>query len=408
MTAIFALWNTGGFSLAADSNQRISEPGQVWIDPIQKIFSLPNHQVAFGGAGDSLIDLVDVNVLISTWSKKLTNPLPAIEDYAISFLKWFNDQELPDTSAGLDFDEFDSTMRESFAILNSEFPGFKEVTSDEIARFLANKMSKQPVHALNIFGNRFLDLELNNFSYETEADILSYEKIVEIHEEVSSHRVKSRAYNDYWTNCYSKCFERASEIFPSVIGQDFDSESEWQIGLIDYLIEVHENLFFPDSTYARCMMIGYGENDWIPRAIVFRIYDSEWGVRQVAIEQVLDPRFQWYVTIGISSGVGDLARGYSNDFQENLVEVSSETLDESTSSDLMSKLYELGRQRIQKTLNRIDSLTVRRLEFVARLFVELEALKSYLNEPLPGVGGDVQYITMTKNSTKSGVYHEYD
>ena len=156
------------------------------------------------------------------------------------------------------------------------------------------------------------------------------------------------------------------------------------------------------------MLIGYGENDWIPRAIVFRIYDSEWGVRQVAVEQVLDPRFQWYVTIGISSGVGDLARGYSSDFHESLIEVSSESLDESTNSELMSKLYELGTQRIQNSLKRIDSLTVRRLEFVARLFVELEALKSYLNEPLPGVGGDVQYITMTKDSTKSGVYHEYN
>ena len=156
MTAIFALWNTGGFSLAADSNQRISEPGQIWIDPIQKIFSLPNHQVAFGGAGDSLIDMVDVNVLISTWSKKLTDPLPSIEDYAISFLNWFNDQDLPDTSADLDIDEFDSTIRESFEILKSEFTGFEEAESDEIAKFLAKKMSKQPVYALNIYGNRFL------------------------------------------------------------------------------------------------------------------------------------------------------------------------------------------------------------------------------------------------------------
>jgi hypothetical protein len=73
----------------------------------------------------------------------------------------------------------------------------------------------------------------------------------------------------------------------------------------------------------------------------------------------------------------------------------------------MTKLYDLGKKRTQKSLTRIDSLTVRRLEFVARLFVELEALKSYLNEPLPGVGGDVQFITMTKDSTKSGLYHEY-
>jgi hypothetical protein len=408
VTAIFALWNTGGFSLAADSNQRINEPGQIWIDPIQKIFPLSNHQVAFGGAGDSLIDLVDVNVLISTWSKKLKNPLPTIEDYAISFLNWFNDQKLPDTSADLDIDEFDSTIKENFEILKTEFPQFMAASSEEITDFLVGKWAKQSVSALNVYGNRYLDLEINNFEYESDSEVLSYESISRIHNEVTDYRVKSDSYKTYWANCYTQCFARAAEIFPNIVGEEFDSEKEWHIGLIDSLVEVHENLFFPDATYARCMLIGYGENDWIPRAIVFRIYDSEWGVRQVAVEQVLDPRFQWYVTIGISSGVGDLARGYSSDFHESLIEVSSESLDESTNSELMSKLYELGTQRIQNSLKRIDSLTVRRLEFVARLFVELEALKSYLNEPLPGVGGDVQYITMTKDSTKSGVYHEYN
>lgn len=408
MTAIFALWNTGGFSLAADSNQRIDEPGQIWIDPIQKIFSLENHQVAFGGAGDSLIDMVDVNVLISTWSKKLKNPLLTIEDYAISFLNWFNDQELPDTSADLDVDEFDSMIKDDFELLKTDFPNFMEATAEEITDFLVGKWAKQPVSALNIYGNRYLDLEINKFEYESEAEVLSYNSIFKIHSAVANHRLKSDAFETYWANCYTRCFARAAEVFPEIVGEEFDSERAWHIGLIDSLVELHENLFFPDATYARCMLIGYGEKDWIPRAIVFRIYDSEWGVRQVAVEQVLDPRFQWYVTIGISSGVGDLARGYSNDFQESLIQASSESLDESTNSELMSKLYELGTERIQNTLKRIDSLTVRRLEFVARLFVELEALKSYLNEPLPGVGGDVQYITMTKDSTKSGVYREYN
>jgi hypothetical protein len=408
MTAIFALWNTGGFSLAADSNQRINEPGQIWIDPIQKIFSLPNHQVAFGGAGDSLIDMVDVNVLISTWSKKLKEPLPTLEDYAISFFSWFNDQDLPDTSEDLDADEFDSTIKESHEILKAELPGFMEKTAEEITDFLATKMAKQPVSALNIYGNRYRDLEINNFEYKTGAEILSYDSILRIHEEVYDHRLSSGAYKDYWENCYIKCFSRASEVFPDLVGEEFDSEREWHMGMIDHLVEVHENLFFPDATYARCMLIGYGENDWIPRAVIFRIYDSEWGVRQLAIEQVCDPKYQWYLTIGNSSGVGDLARGYSSDFHESLIEVSSESLDESTNSELMTKLYDIGKQRTQKSLTRIDSLTVRRLEFVARLFVELEALKSYLNEPLPGVGGDVQFITMTKDSTKSGVYHEYN
>lgn len=409
MTAIFALWNTNGFSLAADSNQTISEPGQIWIDPVQKIFPLENHQVAFGGAGDASIDLVDINVLISTWSKKLSGPLPLLEDYVVSFLEWFNDQNLPDRTTTLNIEEFDETLQETITALNEGFPNYKEASLEQISDFLAlSLITPRSVSELNIYGGRFPQLEVNNLSYDSDADVLSYERISNIHDRVRKHRINSKRYTDFISANQMKCFARAQQVFLEIVGEDFNPDQEWQYALINYLIEVHENLLFSDTSYARCMLIGYGEDDWIPRAVVFRIYDSDWGVRQVAIERVFDPRAQWYVSIGISSGINDLARGYSNDFQESLIEISSETLDEPASSDLMGRLFELGRERFHRSLTRIDSLTVRRLEFVARLFVELEALKSYLNEPLPGVGGDVQYITMTKNSTKSGVYHEYN
>jgi hypothetical protein len=409
MTAIFALWNTNGFSLAADSNQTINEPGQIWIDPIQKIFPLDNHQVAFGGAGDGSVDLVDVNVLISTWAKKLSTPLPNLEDYLVSFLEWFNDQNLPSAPPTLDATEFDENLEEAVNALNEGFPNFKKADPEQILEFLATALIvPKSVLGLNIYGGRYSQLEINNLSYESEVDALSYGKLSDINTRVRNHRINSENYSISMAESRERYFGRASQTFPEIVGEVFDPTLDWHVALIDSLIELHENLVFPDASFARCMLIGYGEEDWIPRAVVFRMYNSDWGVRQVAIERVYDPRAQWYVSIGISSGISDLARGFSNDFQESLLEISSETLDEPTSSDLMGRLFELGRERFNRSLTRIDSLTVRRLEFVARLFVELEALKSYLNEPLPGVGGDVQYITMTKNSTKSGVYHEYN
>ena len=409
MTAIFALWNANGFSLAADSNQTISEPGQIWIDPVQKIFSLENHQVAFGGAGDASVDLVDVNVLVSTWSKKISAPLPFLEDYVVSFLEWFNDQNLPSAQPTLDATEFDENLEEAVNALNEGFPNYKKADPEQILEFLATALIvPKNVLGLNIYGGRYSQLEINNLSYESEVDALSYGKISDINTRVRNHRINSENYRISMAESRERYLARASQVFPEIVGDTFDPTLGWHVALIDSLIEIHENLVFPDASFARCMLIGYGEEDWIPRAVVFRMYNSDWGVRQVAIERVYDPRAQWYVSIGISSGISDLARGFSNDFQESLLEISSETLDEPTSSDLMGRLFALGRERFQQSLNRIDSLTVRRLEFVARLFVELEALKSYLNEPLPGVGGDVQYITMTKNSTKSGVYHEYN
>jgi hypothetical protein len=408
MTAIFALWNTDGFSLAADSNQRINEPGQIWIDPVQKIFPLENHQVAFGGAGDASIDLVDVNVLISTWAKNLSTPLPNLEDYLVSFLNWFNDQNLPSTTPTFNIAEFDEALEKTFNALNSAFPNYKQSSTAQVNDFLSRYlMYKKPVHQLNIYGNRFYELELNNLSYETSQEVMNYTTIANIHQKVKEHRLNSDSYEKFLSTNRERCSLRAQEVFPAVIGEEFDPNKEWHIGMINYLIEVHENYVFPENSFARCVLIGYGDEDWIPRALVFRMYDSDWGVRQVAIERMCHPSVDWYVSIGIESGVDEMTLGYSNDFLESLIEASSEVVDEPTASDLKLKAHQLGINRFHRTLKRIESLTVRRLEFVARLFVELEALKSYLNEPLPGVGGDVQYITMTKNSTKSGVYHEY-
>ncbi len=407
MTAIFALWNTNGFSMASDSNQTITEPGQTWIDPIQKIFAIKNHQVAFGGAGRAKIDSVDVNEIVASWTKSLSSPLEYLEDYVIHFLNWLNDQELPDDSNDEGLEELEASIKDCFNVLNEECQNFKNLKSSEIADFLAQRLPKKYIQDLNIFGNRIEELEVNNFQYDLESDKLKFEKILKINRAVVEHRAVSDSYKRNWTDWYTKCFEKAAEVFPSIIGEEFDFDCEWHLGIVDHFIEVRENYVYPEATFARCMLIGYGEKDWIPKAIQFKILDSDFGIRQVSIETVADPRFTWYMSLGISAGVSDLARGFSSDFHDALINISADTNGDETSEDVARRLFELGSKRTGETLRRLDTLTVRRLEFVARLFVELEALKSYLNEPLPGVGGDVQYVTMTKNSVKSGVYLEY-
>lgn len=51
MTAIYAVWNNYGFALASDSNQTATQTDQTWVDPVEKIILLRDHQVAVAAAG---------------------------------------------------------------------------------------------------------------------------------------------------------------------------------------------------------------------------------------------------------------------------------------------------------------------------------------------------------------------
>jgi hypothetical protein len=61
-----------------------------------------------------------------------------------------------------------------------------------------------------------------------------------------------------------------------------------------------------------------------------------------------------------------------------------------------SRLDELTNTRIESMRNKINSLPVTKLEFVARQFVELESLASFLVEDLPSVGGDIDSVIISR------------
>jgi hypothetical protein len=73
----------------------------------------------------------------------------------------------------------------------------------------------------------------------------------------------------------------------------------------------------------------------------------------------------------------------------------------------MDAINKYGVDRKESTLEKTNLLNIDRLEYVARLFVEMEALNSYLVENLPGVGGNIQVVTMTKTTRRELTYPEF-
>jgi len=408
MTAIYAMWNKGGFTLAADSNQTISEAGQVWIDPIKKIFALDGHQVAFGAAGSSDVDGIDVNEIISRWQLTLTEPLATLEDYVSNFLNWFYEQDMPDYT----HENLNERLAADFKIykdlMDESLPDYKEKDFDTVYEFIVDQFAERPFEGLNAYGKRIERVESNRFTVDDNwLTAYKYEVGLKILNDVRTHVLASPKNDAYDNYIRGRIENELEDIIQKIFECDYDPESIWQQAIIEAQILAFENYAPTDNGHASCLFIGYGEDDWMPKAVRINMYDSEYTLRQVSIVTATSPKYDWYVALGINSGSFEITNGYSNDLLGDIEAFVTANQSEDDWDALRNEIRAKAKDRAQGNLKRIDFLTTQRLEFVARLFVELEALKSYLSSPLPGVGGDVQVITMTKTTRKERLYPEY-
>jgi len=91
-----------------------------------------------------------------------------------------------------------------------------------------------------------------------------------------------------------------------------------------------------------------------------------------------------------------------------ITDLASNFIEPSRFEEFTEKISEQSTQKFHKTLSKIDYLTIDRLEFVSRLFVQIEALKSFLDQPVPGVGGDTKVISMTKTTRRQKYFREFE
>jgi hypothetical protein len=408
MTAIYAMWNKGGFTLAADSNQTITEAGQVWIDPIKKIFALDGHQVAFGAAGDSDVDGIDVNEIVSRWQLTLKEPLPTLEDYVSNFMNWFYEQEMPDYTRENMNERLTADFKIYKELMDESLQDYKDKDFETVFEFVVDQFAERSFDGLNAYGKRIERVEANKFTVEDNWSIAyRYEVGLKILNDVRSHVLASPKNDAYEEYIRGRIETELEEVIKSVFETEYDPDSNWQQALIEAQILAFENYAPTDNSHASCLFIGYGENDWMPKAVRINIYDSEYLLRQVCVVNATSPKYDWYVALGINSGSFEITNGYSGDLLNDIEAFVTANQSEDNWAELRDEIRSKAKERAQGNLKRIDYLTTQRLEFVARLFVELEALKSYLSSPLPGVGGDVQVITMTKTTRKEQLYPEY-
>jgi hypothetical protein len=156
----------------------------------------------------------------------------------------------------------------------------------------------------------------------------------------------------------------------------------------------------------KILMVGYGNQDWLPTGISFEINESYCRVPRIKVSDYSNPNFNWYVALAVDSAVWQLTRGHSRLRHQEINEMAKQFLKEEHENDFYAGMREIANKQFRESVRRLDFLTLERLEFVSRLFVQIEALKSYLDEPVQGVGGDTKVISMTKTTRKVRVFKE--
>ena len=415
MTAIYAVWNNYGFALASDSNQTASQTDQTWVDPVDKVVLLEKHQVAVAAAGNAMHENIEINEIIRSWESQLPQSgYPNLDDYFVDFSIWYAQQRF-------NFDESDADGLIEFA--RGQFKIFREHYSEHIEKddsqsFLEEFFSIVNLsrNSLNIYASAWDDfgdpaeLVTDDKNDTTIKKLLSVEGLhqklitdsrfqqkidaLETFQRISQHP-------DYETTI----FPRLVNVFQEVFERTFNIGSEIDQIMISVVLAVLENRMDIDSDM-KILMVGYGNEDWLPTGISFEIKESYCRVPRIKVSDYSNPNFNWYVAVAVDTAVYQLTRGHSRLRHQEINEMATQFLKEEHVDDFYQGMRDIANNQFRESVRRLDFLTLERLEFVSRLFVQIEALKSYLDEPVQGVGGDTKVISMTKTTRKVRVFKE--
>jgi hypothetical protein len=408
MTAVFAVWNNYGFSLASDSNQTSQMDNQNWVDPVEKALMLENHQIAIAGAGASFHQSVEINEIFRSWEKTLDSEgFGSLEEYFVDFADWFSEQNFASNESSIPslkgdlqywFTEVMSIFQEQGDAIT---PSFLE------KHFYAKHQSSRT--ELNLFGNAW-EILAENDDLVANSVAEKYLKLQQIRDLllVGRPELKEELKFSYKQDGLfaQETSEAVSQEFLEVFKRDFDESSPIDLKILELTFCMIENLCL-DEDRVELLMIGYGREDWLASAFQFSIQPKFFGIPRLFFVNYSNPNLNWYLKIAIDTAVYELTRGISRERHGEVSELVMKYLDESSREQFAIELDEKLNEKFQSTLSKIEHLTIDRLEFVSRLFVQIEALKSFLDQPIAGVGGDTKVISMTKNSRRERNFKEF-
>jgi hypothetical protein len=409
MTAIFAIWNNYGFSLASDSNQTAFKDNQTWVDPVEKIIMLEKHQIAIGAAGDSTYSGVEINEIFRTWERLLPDDgFSELSDYFAHFANWLSNQSFARENmnyAGIQ-DLFRSCFERIKSVMGENSPLH---LSEAISREVVNSYNPER-DGLNFYGP---DWELySSIADESRGSEPPTDGNFDVLREKLLNLNPGIAHSTWFGNNDSEIDEDVVEqvipVFEEIFHKEFDSESEIDLEILGLAIDLISNLSYDKNENLEILFVGYGSLDWKPYGISFKLFSNFFGLRRLQLTKYSNPDINWYMSIAIDKAIEELTHGISSDRVMDITEIASHYIDTSQLEEFSGKINKQSNDRFHKSLAKIDYVTIDRLEFLSKLFVQIEALKSFLDQPVPGVGGDIKVITMTKTTKRQKHFRELD
>lgn len=409
MTAIYAVWNQIGLALAADSNGTSRRDNQAWVDPVTKTYKLRDHQIAIALSGSVSVDQVEILELIRVWEKTLpSSHLSTTKEYIADFMAWFANANLPDRSVRTkDFEGYFEQINEY--VKNDCYEDFQSENLDGLADKLFDNYNYTNSR-LNLFG-AYWDVFSRDIDGADKVEYQSDFAIRDIREILNrklgsalddeTHSRFSYRHSPYYETVVQFEFEK---VFKESFNVSFNPENQSHVLVREFSIDLVESLSL--DTGSSLIIVGYGADDWVPSGATIDIGDTILGVPNARITSFGDSESLHYLTIGISHAVPQLALGVSSEARQAFSNIASTLLNADDFKTMETALDGSTEETRDRLFGKLDQLTIERLEFVSRLFVEIESLHSYLSEPVPGVGGDIRVITLTKTTSKEKHYSE--
>ena len=397
MTAIFLVWNYAGLAVAADQSVSVTTTKDdgtretLWTETENKIFALKNEKVAIASSGSSTINTIPINGVLAQWENSCAPNFPHLEDYVHNFISWLCRTDLHTEFAS----NFSTVVRmdrlcQAFSAEISERQNEDPWT---IVEQLINEWdSTEPQNLLGPDLMKYLK------TYEwTDRDRPLFSKFV------ARFQLSPLALEKI--NQTVADVEKQFEIsFEKAFGHPLDRSIIWHAKLKEQAVSYFLNCIDGQEPHRMSLMfVGYGTDDWIPQAVILDLYDYDQPMPKIVIRRVTNPEWVWYETIGQDAQFSTFLTGVDEIIETNVTEVIREHLGEIDPEQPFSiparvnRAFDDGRSsRVSTMRAKISLLSPSKLEFVAKQFVQIESLASFLQENLPSVGGDIDTITLTR------------
>lgn len=394
MTAIFMVWNSTGLAIAADQSASVSgldENGNrrvLFTENHKKIIKPSNFNFAIAAAGSSTINNVLIEGIVNQWVKTIQVE-SSMFDYVHSFIAWMaNQSNLEDCARNYEYSRFRIRL-----ILNTFRDEFKEkqiVVKHE--EHIDSKFEKwKGVDLPNFFGQ---SLQRSSYS-EINEDLKS------VHNDFLLHMNPLNFIEETRNIEIENLKMPFAEEFEKVFGEELDLSKSWHVHLQNHIINYVIDYADEAWNYSHLMFAGYGDSDWMPICIKIKVFDFDTGIPIIVIDDASDPSEVWYEELAQDDAVNKFFRPVDRSARVEIsnrlvMNFANDEIHRDIDSVIDSVLDEYSSSTTDLVLKKINQLSVEKLQFIAEHMVAMESFRSYIEEYLPTVGGQIDCVKITR------------